>query len=141
MSMTRKQKRDCLAMQAKVERLKAELARLNSALIAPTSTIAHNVVEDATSPAASLATGVDPDTETSETGPPKDINVAGRASSPKSSLSKGSNRTLLVQRLFPLMTLTLRREQSLQRHHCRNELIQPLCKQRLVLKAEFVTRN
>ena len=45
--------------------------------------------EDATSPSASLATGADPDTDSSETGPLKDINITRRASSPKASLSKG----------------------------------------------------
>ena len=41
------------------------------------------------SPSASLATGVDPDADSSGTGPLKDINVSGRASSSKASLSKG----------------------------------------------------
>ena len=76
-------------MQAKVERLKAELARLNSALITSTSTNANKVTENAISPSALSTTGVDPDAETSETGPPKDSNVAGRTSSSKASLLKG----------------------------------------------------
>jgi hypothetical protein len=126
-------------MQAKVERIEVELARLNSALIAPTSTNANNVTEDAISPSALLVTGVDPDTETSETGPPKDSNVMGRASSPKASLSMGSNQILLAQRLFPPTILTLQRDQSLQQHHYHNKSIQPLCKQRLVPKAELIT--
>ena len=90
MSITAKQKREFLAMQAKVARLTAELAlaRQNS-VHAPTSTNINNVTEDTTSPSASLATGVDPDTVSSETGPPKDINVTERASSPKASLLKG----------------------------------------------------
>ena len=90
MSMTAKQKREYLAMQAEVARLTAELAlaRQNS-VHAPTSTNVNDVTEDATSPSASLTTGVDPDTVSSETGPPKNINVTERASSPKASLLKG----------------------------------------------------
>jgi hypothetical protein len=89
MSMTRKQKREYHTMQAKVERLRAELARRDSVLTSPPSTNANNVTEDAMSPPMSSATGVDPDTEMSETGPPKDINVAERVGSPKVSFSKG----------------------------------------------------
>jgi hypothetical protein len=66
MSMTRKQKREYLAMQAKVARLKAELARV---LNSPPSTSANDITEDAMSPSTSLVMGVDPDTEISETGP------------------------------------------------------------------------
>jgi hypothetical protein len=89
MSMTRKQKEKYLAMQAKIESLRAELARHRSVHTPPTSTNANNITEDAGSPFASLATGVNPDTESSETDPFKAINVTGRASSPKTSLSKG----------------------------------------------------
>jgi hypothetical protein len=66
MSMTRKQKREHRAMQAEVERLRAELARRDSVLTSPPSTNANSITEDAMSPPTSLATGVDPDTETSE---------------------------------------------------------------------------
>jgi hypothetical protein len=76
-------------MQAKVERLEAEIVRQDSVLNSPPNTNANNVTEDAISPPMSSATGVDPDTEISETGPPKDINVTERASSPKASLLKG----------------------------------------------------
>jgi hypothetical protein len=53
------------------------------------STNANHVAVDATSPPASLAKGVDPDTDLSETGPPNDISITGRASSPTAPLSKG----------------------------------------------------
>jgi hypothetical protein len=88
MSMTRKQKREYRAMQAEVKRLRAELARQDSVLNSPPSTNANNVTEDALSPPTSLAKGVDPDTEISETGALKDINVTEREreSSPKASL-------------------------------------------------------
>ena len=90
MSMTRKQKEKYLAMQAEIESLRAELARHRSVHTPPTRANANNVTEDAGSPFASLATGVDPDTDSSETGPlNKNINVTGRVSSPKASLSKG----------------------------------------------------
>ena len=88
--MTRKQKREYLAMQAKVERLEAELALARSSVhTPPTSTTANNVTEDAISPSASLAAGVDPDADSSGTSPLKDISVSGRASSSIASLSKG----------------------------------------------------
>jgi hypothetical protein len=86
MSVTRKQKREYLAMQAKVTRLKAELDHV---LNSPPSTSVTNITEDAISPSTSLAMGVNPDTEISETGPPKDINITEKASSPKASLSNG----------------------------------------------------
>jgi hypothetical protein len=52
MSMARKQKEKYLALQAEVERLRAELARRDSVLTPPTSTNANNVTEDAASPFA-----------------------------------------------------------------------------------------
>ena len=89
-------------MLAKIERLEAKLALAQSSVhTPPTSTIANNVTEDAISPSTSLAAGVDPDADSSETGPPKDINVTERASSPKRHCQKGSNQILFAQRLFP----------------------------------------
>ena len=89
MSMTAKQKREYLAMQAEIARLRAELAlaRQNS-VQAPTNTNVNDVTDD-TSPSASLTTGANPDTVTTVAGPPKNINVTERESSPKASLLKG----------------------------------------------------
>ena len=89
MSMTAKQKREYLAMQVEVARLRAELAlaRQNS-VQAPTNTNVNDVTDD-TSPSASLTTGADPDTVTTVAGPPKSINVTESASSPTASLLRG----------------------------------------------------
>jgi hypothetical protein len=66
--------------------------------------------EDAMSPPASLARGVNPDTDLSETGPSNNINVTERADSPTASLSKGvKSDTVLAETVSPTDTNVTKR--------------------------------
>ena len=110
MSLRRKQKREFRAMKAENERLRAEFARRDSVLNTLPSKNANNVTEDAISPPASLARGVDPDTDLSETGPSNDIDVTERAGSPTASLSKGvGSDTVLAETVSPTDTNVTKR--------------------------------
>jgi hypothetical protein len=88
MSVTRKQKRESRALKAEAERLMPEITNSNGAVNTPPGTNAINITEEGISPTVSLARGVDPDTDQSETGPPTDTNVTERATSPTVSLSQ-----------------------------------------------------
>jgi hypothetical protein len=108
--MTRKQMRETRARRAKIKRLTAELAKRDGVLNTLPSTNANNVTEDGISPPASLAKGVNPDTDLSETGPPNDTNVTERASSPTASLSKGvESDTVLTETIPPANTNVTKR--------------------------------
>jgi hypothetical protein len=67
----------------------AEITRRDGVVNTLSGTNAINIAEEGISPSVSLAKGVDPDTDQSETGPPTDTNVTERATSPTVSLSQG----------------------------------------------------
>jgi hypothetical protein len=120
----------------------------------PTNTSA---TKRAVSPTASLSKWVDPDTvpakkgpptnpdtDLSETGPPTNLNVTERERERELSnsiIAERSQPRYSSNRDPPLPILMSQREQSLQQRHYRNESIQTLSKQRLVLKTKLILRN
>jgi hypothetical protein len=93
--MTRKQKRESPALKAEVERLATEIARRDGVINTLPGTDGTNVAEEGISPTSSLAKGVDPDTDQSETGPPTDTGIAERERSlQQHHCQKGSTQIL-----------------------------------------------